>query len=188
MRARIVYTTPGGGVAVCQPAPEIIAWMGCGGYWRDRPRGFLQTQIERKAARGIPEAAATRFCRAISFGGCTTGEALAIIRDMDCAPRGTGCEFWDVDDVPKNRWFRNAWIRSHNGGPISIDLEAARRVQAEHIETAVGIMNKRAASPVARFFDRLRAVKVDWGTIMDRIMCARDETELARVWPDFGNQ
>ena len=59
------------------------------------------------------------------FGGCTTAEAYGIIRDRDCSHLGTGCELWDASDLPTDRRYRNAWRRSHNGGPIYIDDRAA---------------------------------------------------------------
>ena len=38
-----------------------------------------------------------------------------------CAHLGTGCELWDTADVPTDRRHRDAWRRSHNGGPIWLD-------------------------------------------------------------------
>ena len=54
MEKRIVYTRlSDGGVSICCPASEAIAWMGCGGFWDHHPRGFMDVQIERQIARGI---------------------------------------------------------------------------------------------------------------------------------------
>ena len=66
------------------------------------------------------------FVMAMQFGGCTDAEAYEIMRDRFCAHLGSGIELWDTTDVPKDRWFREAWVRSHNGGPIDISLTKAR--------------------------------------------------------------
>src|SRR5207237_649888 len=140
---RIIYNRHEGGISVCCPADEAIAWMSCGGFWSRRPRGFMETQIEWQIARGIDPDVAKRYAHAMKFGGCTTAEALEIIRDRDCAPHGTAIELWDIDDIPTDRWFRNAWRRSHNGGPIYIDLNQAMPIQFERARTAVSKENKR---------------------------------------------
>jgi hypothetical protein len=122
MTKAIVYTRHGGGVSICYPAIECMRWMTHGGgYWSGRPRGFLQTQIERQVAAGHHADAAVRFVQAMQFGGLTDAEAYAVIRDRDCAHLGTGCELWDAKDIPVDRTYRDAWRRSHNGGPIWID-------------------------------------------------------------------
>jgi hypothetical protein len=179
MRRRIVYTRFDGGVSVCHPSADIIAWMGCGGFWGNKPRGFVDTQIERQIARGVHPDAARRFARSMTLGGCTTAEALAIIRDRDCAHKGTGLELWDVSDIPSDRWFRNAWRRSHNGGPIDIDLKLARPIQWGRLRSAV----KQEDTRRAESFDEERPLSVDWTQIRSAIRHARDEKELRRVWP-----
>jgi len=124
----IVYTPHAGGVAICHPAPECIRTMSCGGWWNGYPRGFLKTQIERQVAAGHNPDAVRRFVMAMQFGGVTEAEALAIIRDRDCAHLGTACELWDFADVPIDRTYRNAWRRSSNGGPIWIDERKATEI------------------------------------------------------------
>jgi hypothetical protein len=57
----------------------------------------------------------------MQFGGLSMPEAYAVMRDRFCVHLGTGCELWNVDDVPTDRTYRNAWRRSHNGGPILLD-------------------------------------------------------------------
>ena len=144
MNKRIGYNhTKDGGVWICRPMPDAIRWLGCGGYWGSAPRGFLDTQIERQIADGIAPDVARRYAMAMQFGGCTTAQALEIIRDRDCAPHGTAIELWDVGDLPADRWFRDAWRRSPNGGPISIDLGRAKPVQWTRARDAVTQENKR---------------------------------------------
>ena len=125
---RIVYTRPGGAVSIVCPSARCIAWMASGGRWGNPTRGWLDEQLRRSVEAGHNERAAYRFIRAMQWGGCTTAEALAIIRDRDCAHLGTGIELWDVEDIPTDRTYRNAWRRSHNGGPIYIDELAAMKI------------------------------------------------------------
>jgi hypothetical protein len=128
MSKRIVYTKHDGDVAICVPAMSCIRTMSCGGWWNSYPRGFLKTQIERQIEAGHNADAVQRFVMAMQFGGCTEAEAYGIIRDRDCAHLGTGCELWDVDMVPMDRRYRDAWRRSHNGGPIYIDARLAQEI------------------------------------------------------------
>src|SRR5262245_6823763 len=125
MPKRIVYTRPGGGVSICAPSHTALRFMtGGGGRWDDVlrwDRDFLDRQIAEQAKYGVGEWAAARFVRAMQFGGLTSAEAYAVMRDRFCAHLGTGCELWDTADVPRDRTYRDAWRRSHNGGPIIID-------------------------------------------------------------------
>jgi hypothetical protein len=125
----IVYTGPNRGVALCYASPTALAYMtGGGGRWDGFPRGFLDRQIEAQAKHGVGEWAAARFVRAMQFGGLTTAEAYGVMRDRFCAHLGTGCELWDVKDLPTDRTYRDAWRRSHNGGPIWIDERKAQAI------------------------------------------------------------
>ena len=176
---RILYTRHDGGVAVCLPSADIFAVMQCGGYWDDRPRGFLQAQIERQISDGIAPDHARRFAMAVAFGGVSEAEAWGIIRDRDCARRGTLHELIDADELP-GRWFRDAWKRSANGGPVGVDLNLARPVQWDRLYAAVERENKNRA----RSYEAKPELKPEFGTIRSAIRNARDEDELARVWPD----
>lgn len=177
MRRRIVYTRPDGGVSICCPAKDAIRWMTLGGLWRDRSRGFVDGQIHRQIKEGRLEHAAVRFARAMVLGGLTTAEALEVIRDRDCGHLGTGHELWNAEDLPCDRWFRNAWRRSHNGGPIYVDLVKARRIQLSKVKNAVAAHNRPRLS-----LGRKPYVPM-WGELGNAIRHARDEFELRRVWP-----
>lgn len=180
MRKRIVYTRNDGGVSICHPSASIISWLGRGGLWSKHPRGFAERQIESMIARGVRADAARRYAKAILFGGCTTAEALEIIRDRDCAHLGTAIELWDIEDIPGDRWFRDAWKRSRNGGPISIDLKAARPIQFQKITHAVNAENKRRSSDFERFDQK---IEPDFYKLKAAILASRDEVELRHVWP-----
>jgi hypothetical protein len=175
---RILYSRPDGGVSVCTPAPSCLRWMATGGRWADQPRGFLDVQIERQIAAGhLPDAAA-RFARALAFGGLTEREALEVIKDRDCGHLGTAHDLIDPAELP-DRWFRNAWVRSHNGGPVSISVEKAKPIQWGRIRAAYHEEQKRRKES----FDPRPELRVDWGVIRTSIKRAGDTDELRRIWP-----
>jgi len=189
----IAYRPHDGGVAITYPANEAITAMRCGGYWSDRPHGFIDRQIERQIAEGRKPDAARRFTHALAFGGCTTSEALEIIRDRDCSHRGTQIELWDVENVPRDRWFRNAW-RQGNGG-IVIDMAAAADIQAAHILNARTAALHLWRSTVERDLIRGRRSNLVgligeaenmsleyWGTQIAR---ANKPEQLKATWPEF---
>lgn len=176
----IVYTRHSDkGVSVCTPTEWAIAMMGCGGLWADKPRGFGEVQIARQIARGVHADAARRYVKAVQFGGLTTAEAYAVIRDRDCAHLGYHIDLMDYADLP-DRWFRNAWKRSRNGGPVGVDLKLARPIQWRHLREAVARENKRRAEDFDGDFGPLEP---DWSQIRTAIKRARDDEELRRVWP-----
>ena len=179
MDKRIVYTRFDGGVSVCCPTDECIAWMtGGGGIWDKEPPGFLEVQIERMIEAGHGADASRRFARAVQFGGCTTAEALGIIRDRDCAHLGTAIELWDAGEIPADRWFRNAWRRSHNGGPICIDLNLAKPIQFQRIKAAIDKENARRSADLYA-----RPIEIDAAALRTQIIAADDESKLRRIWP-----
>lgn len=175
----IVYTRHDGGVSVTYPTAQIFRVMQCGGFWDDRPRGFIQTQIERQIASGIDPDHARRFAHAVAFGGCTEAEVWEIIRDRDCARHGTLHELIDVTDLP-DRWFRDAWRRSSNGGPPSVDLEKAKPIQWRRLVEAVSQENKRRELDLFG----LPPIRLPRVTMQSAIKNARDDQELRRIWLD----
>jgi hypothetical protein len=181
MPKRIVYTRPDGGVSVCAPSHSAMRYMtGGGGRWSGFPRGFLDRQIAEQAKYGVGEWAAARYVRAMQFGGLSTAEAYATTRDRFCGHLGTGHELWDVGDVPRDRWFRDAWVRGHNGGPIDISLSKARGIQFRRITDAVDQENARRRTDI-NLFDR--PIQPDWSVLRDAIRRAHDVGELRQVWP-----
>ena len=144
-----------------------MAWMASGGRWGSMPRGYVDIQIERQIAAGHEEYAARRFAHAMAFGGCTDAEALAIIRDRDAGHRGTAHDLVDMSEVPTDRWFRDCWRRSHNGGPIYVHMTMARRIQRARIAE---LASKRG---VEMKLDLWRA----------RIRRAETPEALKAIWP-----
>ena len=175
----IVYNAHDGGVDFCRPSIKMLSIMCNGGFdlWQMQPKGFADRQIASMVARGIDERVAHRYAITMLRGGCTTAEALEIIRDRDCTPRGTAIELWGEDDLPTDRWFRLAWHRSHNGGPISINLKKAKTVQMRRIGNAVIEENKK------RERELIAPLEYDRDLLRGKIMQARDEIELRSIWP-----
>jgi hypothetical protein len=166
-RERILYTRYDGGVSITHPAAECMAWMSSGGLWADRPRGYVDEQIERQITWGHLPHAAWRFAHAIAFGGCTDAEALDIIRDRDCGHLGTAFELLDVSDIPTDRWFRDAWRRSHNGGPIYVDMRKARKIQLVKLTDAA----------------RKRNIELRMDRWRQRIRQSTCPLHLKQIWP-----
>lgn len=184
MLKRIVYTRPDNGVSICAPSLTALRFMtNGGGRWNSENvpnydgKAFLERQIAEQAKHGVGEYAAARFVNAMQYGGCTANEAYAIICDRFCAHLGTGCELWGIEEISKDRWFRDAWRRSQNGGPIYIDLRKARRIQLDKIKQAVSRVNKPRLQLGRRLFIP------QWGELGNAIRHVRDEEELQRVWP-----
>jgi hypothetical protein len=178
MQRAILYTRHDGGVSVCTPSPRCLKVMATGGLWSDRPRGYVDLQIERQIAAGHHPDAAARFARALAFGGLTEREALEVIKDRDCGHRGTAHDLIDPAELP-DRWFRNAWVRSHNGGPVSVCAEKAKPIQWGRIRAAVKAENKHREDS----FDPMPELRVDWGAIRSSIKRAADADDLRRIWP-----
>jgi hypothetical protein len=198
---RILYTRHDGGVSVCSPATAILRLMEGGGGWYDdkaHANGLhdgsgnsvtarMKFEIDKKVAHGSDPASAQKLVNALAYGGCTTAEALDIIRLNDCAPHGAAFERRTGDEIPADRWFRDAWHRSVDGGPILIDMNKARLIQAKKIEFAY----RKADRPVpddfaSRFLPHREGVKIDldWDKLEISIRAAKTPEELRAVWPE----
>lgn len=174
----IVYTRhEDRGVSVCTPTAEIFRIMQYGGYWDHMPRGFIGRQIELQIEGGIAPDHARRFAHAVAFGGCTQAEVWDIIKDRDCARHGTLHELIDTSELP-DRWFRDAWARSHNGGPVGVDLEKAKVIQWRKLLDAVSQENKK------REYDIFGLPPIEFPrlTYETAIKHARDDEELRKIW------
>jgi hypothetical protein len=175
----IVSTRPDGGVSLTCPSAEIMSWLTLGGA----PEGYFgrinwDAQIEEMTSRGVYQDVAARYVRGVQSGGFTDAEAYELIRDRDTKPEWTGKELWD--EVPTDRWFRNAWRRSPNGGPIYIDLERARPVQFWRIRSAIREENKKREYDIDLFDVPL---EYDLAEIRERIRQAPDDATLRHIWP-----
>jgi hypothetical protein len=144
------------------------------------PAGFAETETERQIAEGRCPDAVRRFVRAVLYGGCSTAEALAIIRDRDCSHLGTGHELWSARDIPTDRWFRDAWVRSHNGGPIDVCMKRARPIQWRRIRTFVARESERGSDDLDRF-DGLW--EPDYPRLRNAVRAAQTPDQLRAIWP-----
>lgn len=166
------------GVSITRPTPEIFKIMQCGGYWSDRPRGFLETQIKRQVEAGIAVDHATRFAHAVQFGGLSSAEVYSVIRDRDCSRHGRTFDLIEPAELP-DRWFRDAWTRKgSNSGLPYVDLELARPIQWKRIHSAVTRENKRRA---ADLFGKA-PIRLNKSEYQNAIKHARDAEELRRIW------
>ncbi len=178
----IVSTRPDGGVSLTNPTSEIMSWLTLGGA----PEGYFgrinwDAQIEEMTGRRVPQDVAVRYVRGLQSGGFTDAEAYELIRDRDTNPEWTGKEVWDPSEVPTGRWYRNAWVRSQNGGPIYIHLERAKYVQFWRIRGAISQEERRRENDI-ELFDA--PVSCDLRAIKQRIRSARDDLSLRRIWPE----
>lgn len=179
MSRAILYTRHEGGVSICYPAEEAMLWMQTGGQWADRPRGFREEQVRRQIEAGILPDHALRYANAVTFGGCTRAEAFDIIKDRDCTQHGHSFDVIETTvDLPPDRWFRDAWHRSANGGPVVIDLAKARLIHWARLDKAVEDENKRRH----KAFEAEREILFDPDKYRTAIKHARDEEELKRIW------
>lgn len=177
----ILYTRHDGGVSVCYPTQEIFRIMQTGGYWNDRPLGFIEKQILRQIESGIAPEHAVSFARAVAFGGLSEAETWTVIRDRDCARHGYDFQKVHSSELP-DRWFRDAWTRARsNSGLPYVDLNAARPIQWSKIVDAYATENKRRL----RTYQGKSPAKLRRQAYERAIANARDAEELKRVMPCF---
>lgn len=168
-------------LSIFYPRKEPVYFMGCGGWWDEHPnpRGYVDTQIRRLTKSGVLPDAAAAFAKAMQFGGKTTNEALEIIKNRACGHVGYNIEIVSKEDLPHDRWFRNAWTRNHNGA-VSIDLEKARPIQWERLRITLQRENTRRE----QLLFELPKVDVPIYSIKTYIKNASSVDELRRIWPE----
>jgi hypothetical protein len=66
------------------------------------------------------EALARRWVDAMAHGGLTAGEAVRLIAERDRPADSLAMDIIDPGELPE-RYYRAAWRRSSNGGPVWID-------------------------------------------------------------------
>lgn len=187
----ILSTTEKGGVAITIPTVEIMAFLTAGGM----PTGYLGRTLDadwevEKFVRDEKwhpslssvrrETLAAQWIEAVMFGGLTDAKAYELIQRKDVDDSWSAHELLDRSEVPQDRWFRNAWVRSRNGGPIDIDLKRARPIQRQRVTTAVAEERARRANDPDLF---LMPVECDDVVINRQIVAARSVEELRSVWP-----
>lgn len=197
-RERIIYTrAEDNGVGVVIPSARCFAALTGAGLHEDEPwrrsRAFMEMQV-RNFGRSTPpvaEAIARRWVMAMAFGGLSPSAffALLINKDVPEASRSTA-ELIDVDELPKDRWFRDAWSRSPNGGPITVNLDRARVVQARHVLRRLDELRdmRRGLPPAGLVLLGLSHLpdpeRFNLVPVITAINDARDEDDLRRTWPE----
>jgi hypothetical protein len=165
MMRGILCTKEDGGVAVIWPTHYAYARTTGGGLQLPYPR---QICIDNLVRNGRRPSFAKRWVDSALSGGMTDAEFYAAIIEKDMPKNWSAPEL--IDLAPKDRWFRDAWQRSHNGGPISIDLHRAKRVQAAHVRAAC-----KSTDPLSEDLDPF--------PFIHRIKLARDLAELRSIHP-----
>lgn len=166
----ILWTRPDGGVNVTVPSSNCIRWMQTGGRWLGERASFVDEQIERHIADGHRDRVAVAWCRGLQYGGVARRDAIELIRDRDCRD-GVAHEMIDPSELP-DRLFREAWRRSHNGGPIWLDTEACRQIQWKRVQAV-------AAEEAAK----LRPREINLVRLRDAILAADEPDAIRRIWP-----
>lgn len=174
----LVHSRPDGGVSITYPSPRTFrAITGAGGLLTAYGLAF-ERALSVMLANGRDERAARRWLRALEHGGRSEADAWALLRWRCVDPTHTAVEVCETDDLPADRWFRNAWRRSPNGGPIWIDLERARPVQRWRIAGALAEEN------AARSRRLEEPVVVDFSAIRRATQQAESLEQLWAIWPD----
>lgn len=134
-RLRGLVTLPTGAVAVIIPSDKCLRRLrtGSGGIDIDYEAGKFVADPRWRPDLGPDDRArlAFRWVSALSDGGLTEHEAMALIIAKDAPPFSVAREIVDVDDIPSDRRYRAAWRRSTNGGPIVIDEDVAQRMDEQ---------------------------------------------------------
>lgn len=174
---RLLYTRPDGGVGVVALTPWCHRALTCGGGWLSHVGTTAAREAAKAEARGCDPGIEHRFATALESGGCSDAEAWGLIRDHDLPADAGAAELIEFSELP-DRWFRDAWGRSHNGGPVEIRLAPARTIQAARIHGAL------AEIQAARARRLLAPLDFDLTAIAARIAAAASWQQLREVWPE----
>lgn len=121
-------------VAITCPAPYFMKAVTHGGFGRipgvDGQKAE-DKQVDNMVRSGYDEDFSSRFVRALIVGGETDAGGLELIKDRHLAEQADHAVVgWD--DLPTDRWFRNAWRLSDNG-IVYVDMEVARLLFAQKL-------------------------------------------------------
>lgn len=89
---------------------------------------FVQDKTWR-SDRHDREVLAARWIDALIQGGMNEHAAISLIAEKDMPVNATAAEIVDVSEIPSDRFYRDAWRRSHNGGPVWVDPNIARQIE-----------------------------------------------------------
>lgn len=147
----------------------------------------MDRQIANFVRGGAAESVARRWVAVMAFGGLTSAEYFGLLRDKDVPTDGASPELWGVEEISSDRWFRNAWRRSPNGGPIWIDLDAARACQMGHIMKAARRHNRNEMTKPERGemwgHNGPEIIELEPQRWQRAVQAARSLEELRSIWP-----
>jgi hypothetical protein len=172
---------PDRSVAIYTPSLECMKALTHGG-------GLIKPWMRQRATDNmIRNGRRPQFARlwieAAINGGMTDAEFYEALIEKDATPKGAAAPEL-IDETPRDRWFRDAWRRSHNGGPIDIDLEVARRVHAKHILSAKDAVEGSEKARIDEILlGKSKVAAIDMRAVGVRINRARDIGELRQIWP-----
>lgn len=194
----ILCTKPDGGVGVIRPAAWAYMRTHGGIFVRDergiqRPWNSIfsaQHEVDKMIANGRRASFARRWIMTAIVGGMTDAEFYAAIIEKDMPKGWTAPELVEPDEISiLGRWFRDAWRRSHNGGPISVNLETAKRIHARRIDQAHSTATEahkrqRGLSLLERNLGSAALPRLpDIRPAIKAIASARQVEELYSIWP-----
>lgn len=126
----------------------------------------------------------------------TEAKALQAIIAKDIPSDALNVETVNVDDIPSDRTFRDAWTRMPGGRTIGIDMKKAREIHAQRIAATQGSrlvtlkLDEHAAQLAGRTTDavafaakRAALESLDLSAHGARIANAANPTALSAVWP-----
>lgn len=175
---RIIHTRPDGGVSITDLSERCYRAMCIGGGLRTS----VARECEKAEQQGRDVDLARRWATALRDGGCSDGEAMDLFRRW-CIPPDHGAVMLLSDEdlgeyIPPDRWFRDAWRRGHNGGPVWIDLSLARPIQRKRIQAGIDWENRRRAA------DLLPPVEIDLQAFRAATEAADSVERLRAIWPE----
>lgn len=122
------------------PSARAVWHLQHGGRWPEAEPAWLERQVQRFTAAGVSHEDAERWVHAMQHGGMSEHEALWLIASI--SKLSGAVELVDVSEIPADRTHRNAWRRSHNGGPIWIDETIAQCIDEARMWRAYETANR----------------------------------------------
>jgi hypothetical protein len=195
--ACIVSTRPDGGVDITVPSRRCLHMLAFGGWladvaersgWTgsldDLGRYLWLTQPARWMENGVDAYTAHRFVARLTVGGADPAESWGLLIDKDIPTENTGVEIWPRAALDFDPWFRDALRRAPEGGPIHIDMAAARLV---HLRKAIVAAREHNATqelqPELWGHNGPQFLEIDYRGLRQACDGASDLATLRAVWP-----
>lgn len=174
----LVHTRPDKGISITYADPHAWRALTCGGGFLTRIGRTFEDCYRWAMIAGRDPEETTRWLLALEHGAHSEAEAWDLIRKRSVPKDHTQVELWPVSEISTDRWFRSAWRRSQNGGPIVIAAEPARDQQKRRIGAALDRVNRR------RRMLWLPKIKPDFDRLRAALQRATEPEEIRAVWPE----